>query len=116
MYRYTPPNYRAPKELIFRNQSELISPAAFSQQQPSCGIVLLATPRASKGLPEILQEQTSFSHQYNARDSANELIRGKRHGAFVCAEIKPASEQPKTEKGNSVKSRMTSPSLFLQNS
>ncbi|KAM6298324.1 LOW QUALITY PROTEIN: ciliary microtubule inner protein 6 [Aegotheles albertisi] len=90
--------------------------------------------RASRGLPEI-QEQTSFSHWYNARDSANEPIRGKRHGAFVCAEIKPASaivpkgteiflsargscslERPKTEKGNSVKSRMTSPSLFLQNS
>ncbi|XP_009317917.1 PREDICTED: LOW QUALITY PROTEIN: uncharacterized protein C2orf73 homolog [Pygoscelis adeliae] len=85
--------------------------------------VPFATPRASKGLPEILQEQTSFRHRHNARDSANEPIRGKRHGAFVCAEIKPASsivpkgteiflsargscslEQPKTEKGNLVKS------------
>ncbi|KAM9655676.1 ciliary microtubule inner protein 6 [Morphnus guianensis] len=83
MYRYTPPNYRAPKELIFRNESELISLAEFSQQQPSCGIVLLATPRASKGLPEIFQEQTSFSHQYNARDSANEPIRGKKNMQFT---------------------------------
>ncbi|KAM9257672.1 LOW QUALITY PROTEIN: ciliary microtubule inner protein 6 [Cariama cristata] len=96
--------------------------------------VPLAPPRAPAGLPVILQEQTSFSHWYNARHSANEPIRGK-HEAFVCAEIKPASaivpkgtemflsaegscslEQPKTEKGNSVKSRMTSPNLFLQNS
>lgn len=38
IYRYTPLNYRAPKELIFRNQSELIMLAEFSQQQPSCGI------------------------------------------------------------------------------
>ncbi|KAM6139345.1 LOW QUALITY PROTEIN: ciliary microtubule inner protein 6 [Phoenicopterus ruber ruber] len=114
---------------------ELVLPAEFSQQQLSCGIVPLATPGASKGLPEILQEQTSFSCRYNARDSADEPIQGKRHGAFVCAEIKPASaivpkgteiflsakgscslERPKPEKGNSVKSRMTSPNLFLQNS
>ncbi|KAM6084896.1 LOW QUALITY PROTEIN: ciliary microtubule inner protein 6 [Theristicus caerulescens] len=113
---------------------ELVLPAEFSQQQPPSGIVPLATPRALKGLAEILQEQTSFSHRYNARDSANEPIRGTRHGAFVCAEIKPASaivprgteiflsargscslERPKPEKGNSVKG-MTSPSLFLQNS
>ncbi|XP_010159835.1 PREDICTED: uncharacterized protein C2orf73 homolog [Eurypyga helias] len=65
--------------------------------------------------PEILQEQNSSGHRYDARDSADEPVRGKGHGAFVCAEIKPA-KRPKPEKGNSVKSRMTSPRLFLQNS
>ncbi|KAM6207316.1 LOW QUALITY PROTEIN: ciliary microtubule inner protein 6 [Sarcoramphus papa] len=162
MYHYTPPNYRAPKELIYENYScsfrgqyccvngwkiawktadkGVVATGTESLMVqflncPAEGTVLLANPRASKGLSEILQKQTSFSHQYNARDSANEPIQRKRHGAFVCAEIKPASaivprgteiflsargscslEQPKTEKGNSVKSRMTSPSLFLQNS
>nr|XP_009667385.1 PREDICTED: uncharacterized protein C2orf73 homolog [Struthio camelus australis] len=51
----------------------------------------LATPRTPKSLPKILQEQTSFSHQCNDRESPNGPIRGKRHGAFVCTEIKPAS-------------------------
>ncbi|CAM9891043.1 unnamed protein product [Bubo scandiacus] len=115
MNHYTPLNYRAPKELIFRTLAELVLPDELSQQGPSCGIVPLATPRSLRGLPEIFQEQTSFSHQSSAGDSASKPIRGKRHGAFVCAEIKPA-KWPKTEKGNSVKSRMTSPSLFLQNS
>ncbi|KAM4785542.1 LOW QUALITY PROTEIN: ciliary microtubule inner protein 6 [Cyanocitta cristata] len=88
-------------------------------------------PRASEGLLELFQEQTSFSHWCNARESGNEPI---QHGTFVCAQIKPVSatapkgteifpsaggscspERPKTEKGNLVKS-MTSPTFFLQNS
>ncbi|KAM9271632.1 LOW QUALITY PROTEIN: ciliary microtubule inner protein 6 [Morus bassanus] len=135
MYHYTPPIQSTQRTDLQKPVSELVLPAEVSQQEPSRGTVPLATPRASEGLPEILQEPTSFSCQYNTRDSANEPIRGKRHGAFVCAEIKPASaivpkgteiflsargscslERSKTEKGNSVKSRMTSPSLFLQNS
>ncbi|XP_009884368.1 PREDICTED: uncharacterized protein C2orf73 homolog [Charadrius vociferus] len=35
---------------------------------------------------------------------------------FLSARGSCSRERPKTEKGNSVKSRMTSPSLFLQNS
>ncbi|XP_019363626.1 PREDICTED: uncharacterized protein C2orf73 homolog isoform X1 [Gavialis gangeticus] len=103
---------------------------------PSCGIVPLANPKPPESLPKILQEQISFNHQYNSRVTPNEPIRGKRHGAFVWTEIKPESGpivpkgtevfqsargsrslgQPKTEKGNSVESRMTSPSYCLQNS
>ncbi|KAM6272135.1 LOW QUALITY PROTEIN: ciliary microtubule inner protein 6 [Spheniscus humboldti] len=121
MYHYTPPIQSTQRTDLQKPRGRVMRRVPF------------AAPRASKGLPEILQEQTSFLHRHNARDSANEPI-GKRHGAFVCAEIKPASaivpkgteiflsargscslEQPKTEKGNLVKS-MTSPSLFLQNS
>nr|XP_006122177.2 uncharacterized protein C2orf73 homolog isoform X1 [Pelodiscus sinensis] len=115
----------------------LSSPIKYSSKlQPSCGIVPLATPRTSTSLPKILQERTSFIHEYDARKSPNEPIRGKRHGAFVWTEIKPVSgpivpkgteiflssrgscslEQPKTEKGNSMESQMTSPGLCLQNS
>ncbi|KAM4904232.1 LOW QUALITY PROTEIN: ciliary microtubule inner protein 6 [Sylvia borin] len=81
--------------------------------------------KASKGLLELLQEQTSFSHWYNARESGNEPIRGKIKPMSAIApkgtEILPSArgscspERPKTEKGNSMKS-MTSPTFFLQNS
>ncbi|XP_032627631.1 ciliary microtubule inner protein 6 [Chelonoidis abingdonii] len=139
VYHYTPPYDRQSTQ---RNDFQkptctLSSPTKYSSKlQPSCGIVPLAVPRTSTSLPKILQERTSFIHQYNARKSPNEPIRGKRHGAFVWTEIKPVSgpivpqgtevflsargsgslEQPKTEKGNSVESQMTSPSLCLQNS
>uniref|UniRef100_A0A8C4JH14 Chromosome 2 open reading frame 73 n=1 Tax=Dromaius novaehollandiae TaxID=8790 RepID=A0A8C4JH14_DRONO len=116
VYHYTPPyDKQSTQRTDFQKPAcELSLPTIFSsQQRPSCGIAPLAAPRTSKGLPKILQEQTSVSHQYNARESPSEPIQGKRHGAFVCTEIKPASgscspEQPKTEKENSVKSRMTS--------
>ncbi|KAM7172212.1 ciliary microtubule inner protein 6 [Macrochelys suwanniensis] len=137
VYHYSPPYDRQSTQ---RNDFQkptctLSSPTKYSSKlQPSCGIVPLAIPSTS--LPKILQERTSFIHQYNARKSPNEPIRGKRHGAFVWTEIKPVSgpivpqgtevflsargscslEQPKTEKGNSVESQMTSPSLCLQNS
>lgn len=39
--------------------------------------VPLAAPRASEGLLELFQEQTSFSHWCNARESGNEPTRGK---------------------------------------
>uniref|UniRef100_A0A8C8RDW2 Chromosome 2 open reading frame 73 n=1 Tax=Pelusios castaneus TaxID=367368 RepID=A0A8C8RDW2_9SAUR len=139
VYHYSPPYDRQSTQ---RNDFQkpactLLSSTKYSRKvQPSCGIVPLATPRTSTGFPKILQERISFIHQYNARKSPNEPIRGKRHGTFVWTEIKPVSgsivpkgtevflsargsctlEQPKTEKGNSVESQMTSPSLCLQNS
>ncbi|XP_074844607.1 ciliary microtubule inner protein 6 [Carettochelys insculpta] len=139
VYRYSPPYDRqSTQRNDFRKPTcALSSPTKYSSKlQPSCGIVPLATPRTSTCLPKILQERTSFIHQYNARKSPNEPIRGKRHGAFVWTEIKPVSgpmvpkgtevflsargscslEQPKTEKGNSVESQMTSPSFCLKNS
>ncbi|KAM9154837.1 ciliary microtubule inner protein 6 [Pangshura tecta] len=139
VYHYSPPyDRRSTQRNDFQKPTcTLSSPTKYSSTlQPSCGIVPLAIPRTSTSLPKILQERISFIHQYNARKSPNEPIRGKRHGAFVWTEIKPVSgpivpqgtevflsargsgslEQPKTGKGNSVESQMTSPSLCLQNS
>uniref|UniRef100_A0A8B9PTX4 Chromosome 2 open reading frame 73 n=1 Tax=Apteryx owenii TaxID=8824 RepID=A0A8B9PTX4_APTOW len=133
VYHYTPPyDKQSTQRTDFQKPAcELSLPTIFSsQQRPSCGIAPLATPRTSKGLPKILQEQTSFSLQCNARESPSEPIRGKVRQyktsewsivpegteIFLSARGSCSLEQPKTEKGNSVKSRMTSPSLFLQNS
>ncbi|XP_063085448.1 uncharacterized protein C2orf73 homolog [Cavia porcellus] len=116
----------------------LVLPVKHSRlQKPSCGIVPLACPDASAELQNNFIEYISFIHQYDARNSPNEPIRGKRHGAFVQREIKPGSrpavpmgtevllnasgscsseQSKKTEKGNSAGSRMISPGLCQQNS
>ncbi|XP_010614136.2 LOW QUALITY PROTEIN: uncharacterized protein C2orf73 homolog [Fukomys damarensis] len=116
----------------------LVLPVKHSRlQKPSCGIVPLACLDASAELQNNFMEYISFIHQYNARNSPNEPIRGKRHGAFVQKEIKPGSrpvvptgtevllnapgscsseQSKKTEKGNSAGSRMSSPGLCQQNS
>lgn len=116
----------------------LVLPVKHSKlQKPSCGIVPLASPDASAELQKNFIEHISFLHQYDARKSPNEPIRGKRHGAFVQTEIKPGSrpiiptgtevlrnalgscsseQSKKTEKGNSAESKMISPGLCRQNS
>ncbi|XP_006174505.1 uncharacterized protein C2orf73 homolog [Camelus ferus] len=116
----------------------LVSPIKYSKlQKPSCGIVPLASPDASAELQKSFIERISFIHQYDARKSPNEPIRGKRHGVFVQTEIKPGSrptvpkgtqvllnalgscsseQSKKTEKGNSAESKMISPGLSRQNS
>ncbi|KAM6180338.1 ciliary microtubule inner protein 6 [Erethizon dorsatum] len=116
----------------------LVLPVKHSRlQKPSCGIVPLACLDASAELQNNFIEYISFIHQYDARNSPNEPIRGKRHGAFVQREIKPGSrpivptgtevllnapgscsseQSKKTEKGNSAGSRMISPALCQQNS
>lgn len=106
-------------------------------QKASCGIVPIASPDVSAELQKNFIEHISFLHQYDARKIPNEPIRGKRHGAFVQAEIKPGSrptvpkgtevlrnapgscsseQSKKTEKGNSAESKMISPGLCRQNS
>ncbi|XP_043911072.1 uncharacterized protein C2orf73 homolog [Protopterus annectens] len=105
-------------------------------RSPASGIVPLADSRTPHSAPKILLEKVSYHHQYNSRASPNEPIRGKRHGAFVWSEINPKSgtmapkgaeaflstagsyslKQPTAERGNSVKGKMTSPKLLLQNS
>uniref|UniRef100_A0A8C5KSC4 RIKEN cDNA 4930505A04 gene n=1 Tax=Jaculus jaculus TaxID=51337 RepID=A0A8C5KSC4_JACJA len=92
-------------------------------QKPSCGIVPVVCLDASRKCKNSFIEYISFTHQYDARKSPNEPIKGKRHGTFVQREIKPGSEQvvPKgaeallnsprscsSEQGNSAGSRMTS--------
>uniref|UniRef100_A0ACB8G9J5 Uncharacterized protein n=2 Tax=Sphaerodactylus townsendi TaxID=933632 RepID=A0ACB8G9J5_9SAUR len=87
-------------------------------------------------LPRIFQEEVSFKHQYLARATPCIPYQGKKQGAFVWREIKPArgtlvperaeaptstqgselSEQPQTEKGNSVVNCITSSSLSLPDS
>ncbi|XP_046925803.1 uncharacterized protein C2orf73 homolog [Lynx rufus] len=116
----------------------LVLPVKHSKlQKPSCGIVPLASPEASAELQKNFIEHISYLHQYDARKSPNELIPGKRHGAFVQTEIKPGSrpivptgtevlrnaagscsseQSKKTEKGNSAESKMISPGLCRQNS
>ncbi|XP_032733670.1 uncharacterized protein C2orf73 homolog isoform X1 [Lontra canadensis] len=116
----------------------LVLPVKHSKlQKPSCGIVPLASPDASAELQKNFIEHISFLHQYDARKTPNEPIRGKRHGAFVQTEIKPGSrpiiptgtevlrnplgscsseQSKKTEKGNSAESKMISPGLCRQNS
>ncbi|XP_004436700.1 PREDICTED: uncharacterized protein C2orf73 homolog [Ceratotherium simum simum] len=116
----------------------LVLPVKHSKlQKPSCGIVPLASPDASAELQKNFIERISFIHQYDARKTPNEPIRGKRHGVFVQTEIKPGSrpivpkgtevflnapgscwseQSEKTEKGNSAESKMISPSLCRQNS
>ncbi|XP_054431366.1 uncharacterized protein C2orf73 homolog [Pteronotus mesoamericanus] len=116
----------------------LVLPVKHSKlQKPSCGIVPLACPDASAEVQKNFIERISFIHQYDARKTPNEPIRGKRHGAFIQAEVKLgsgprvpkgtevllnapgscASEQSeKTEKGNSTESKMISPGLCRQNS
>ncbi|XP_024408755.1 uncharacterized protein C2orf73 homolog [Desmodus rotundus] len=113
----------------------LVLPVKHSKlQKPSCGIVPLACPDASAELQKNFIECISFIHQYDARKTPNEPIRGKRHGVFIQREIKPGSrprvpkgtevllntpgsrspEQSKTtEKGNSAESKMISPGLCL---
>ncbi|XP_007465747.1 PREDICTED: LOW QUALITY PROTEIN: uncharacterized protein C2orf73 homolog [Lipotes vexillifer] len=115
-----------------------VSPVKYSKlQKPSYGIVPLASPDASAELQKNFIERISFSHQYDARKTPNEPIRGKRHGVFVQTEIKPGSrptvpkrtevllnapgscsseQSKKTEKGNSAESKMISPGLCRQNS
>nr|XP_056709375.1 uncharacterized protein C2orf73 homolog [Euleptes europaea] len=103
---------------------------------PSRGIVPLAFPETLTSLPNIFQEKISFKHHYNARATPCIPYQGKRQGAFVWQEIKPARgtpvpegaealtntqgsvllEQPQTEKGNSVENCMTSPCLSLPDS
>nr|XP_012633263.1 uncharacterized protein C2orf73 homolog [Microcebus murinus] len=116
----------------------LVLPVKHSKmQKPSCGIVPLASPDASAELQSSFVEYISFTHQYDARKTPNEPIRGKRHGVFVQREIKPGSgptvpkgtevlltapgscsseQSKKTEKGNSAESKMISPGLCRQNS
>ncbi|KAM3932529.1 LOW QUALITY PROTEIN: ciliary microtubule inner protein 6 [Leptodactylus fuscus] len=104
-------------------------------KSPLHGIVPLASPRGRNRLPKLLQEEISFLHQYDSRLTPNEPIRGKRHGAFVWKEIKTESGSAvphgtklflnatgshalniQTERGNSVESSMTSPSICLHGS
>uniref|UniRef100_A0A2K6Q2F0 Ciliary microtubule inner protein 6 n=1 Tax=Rhinopithecus roxellana TaxID=61622 RepID=A0A2K6Q2F0_RHIRO len=116
----------------------LVLPVKHSKmQKPSCGIVPLVSPGASTELQNNFIECISFIHQYDARKTPNEPLRGKRHGAFVHREIKPGSrptvpkgtevvlnapgsrsseQSKKTEKGSSAESRMISPGLCQQNS
>ncbi|XP_062934529.1 uncharacterized protein C2orf73 homolog [Cynocephalus volans] len=116
----------------------LILPVKHSRmQKPSCGIVPLASPDVSVHPQNNFIECISFMHQYDARKTPNEPIRGKRHGAFVQREIKPGSrpivpkgteglpnapgscsseQSKKTEKGNSAESKMISPGVCQQNS
>ncbi|XP_072624460.1 ciliary microtubule inner protein 6 [Canis lupus baileyi] len=116
----------------------LVLPVKHSKlQKASCGIVPIASPDVSAELQKNFIEHISFLHQYDARKIPNEPIRGKRHGAFVQAEIKPGSrpivpkgtevlrnalgscsseQSKKTEKGNSAESKMISPGLCRQNS
>ncbi|XP_057599240.1 uncharacterized protein C2orf73 homolog [Hippopotamus amphibius kiboko] len=116
----------------------LVSPVKYSKlQKPSYGIVPLASPDASAELQKNFIERISFIHQYDARKTPNEPIRGKRHGVFVQREIKPGSrptiskrtevllnapgscsseQSKKTEKGNSAESKMISPGLCQRNS
>uniref|UniRef100_A0A8C2PKZ7 Uncharacterized protein n=1 Tax=Capra hircus TaxID=9925 RepID=A0A8C2PKZ7_CAPHI len=116
----------------------LVSPVKYSKlQKPSYGIVPLVSPDASAELQRNFRERISFIHQYDARKTPNEPIRGKRHGVFVQTEIKPGSrptvpertevllnasgsrsseQSKKTEKGNSAESTMISPGLCRQNS
>ncbi|XP_069349979.1 uncharacterized protein C2orf73 homolog [Eulemur rufifrons] len=116
----------------------LVLPVKHSKmQKPSCGIVPLAFPDASAELQNSFVECISFIHQYDARKTPNEPIRGKRHGAFVQREIKPGSrpivpkgtevllnapgscsseQSKKTQRGNSAESKMISPGLCRQNS
>ncbi|XP_006159092.2 uncharacterized protein C2orf73 homolog [Tupaia chinensis] len=111
----------------------LVSPVKHSRmQKPSCGIVPLVSPDAAAELQNNFIERISFTHQYDARKTPNEPVRGKRHGTFVQRERKPGSrpivpkgtevllnapgscsseQSKKTEKGNSVESRMISPGL-----
>ncbi|EMP23882.1 Putative protein C2orf73 like protein [Chelonia mydas] len=101
VYHYSPPYDRQSTQ---RNDFQkptctLSSPTKYSSKlQPSCGIVPLAIPRTSTSLPAILQERTSFIHQYNARKSPNEPIRGKtpyhgKHGA--CSDHRDSYEHCK---------------------
>ncbi|XP_012862007.2 uncharacterized protein C2orf73 homolog [Echinops telfairi] len=70
----------------------LVLPVKHSRlQKPSSGIVPLASPDVSAELQSKFIERISFIHQYDARKSPNEPLRGKRHGAFVQTEIKPGS-------------------------
>uniref|UniRef100_A0A8D0YJM9 Uncharacterized protein n=1 Tax=Sus scrofa TaxID=9823 RepID=A0A8D0YJM9_PIG len=116
----------------------LVSPVKHSKlQKPSYGIVPLASLDTSAECQKNFIERISFIHQYDARKTPNEPIRGKRHGVFVQTEIKPGSRpivpkrtevllnapglyssewSQKTEKGNSAESKMISPGLCRQNS
>ncbi|XP_066553315.1 uncharacterized protein C2orf73 homolog isoform X2 [Amia ocellicauda] len=57
-------------------------------KSPSSGIVPTVSHVAT---PKVLQERMSFIHQYDSRKFENQQYQGKRHGAFVWTEIKPAS-------------------------
>ncbi|KAM5317979.1 ciliary microtubule inner protein 6 isoform 3-T3 [Glossophaga mutica] len=62
----------------------LVLPVKHSKlQKPSCGIVPLACPDTSAELQKNFTECISFIHQYDARKTPNEPIRGKRHGVFI---------------------------------
>ncbi|XP_030050446.1 ciliary microtubule inner protein 6 [Microcaecilia unicolor] len=138
---YFPPyDMQSTQRRDFQESACIMSPISRHSMNPNKfpvhGIVPLAVPKTKSTVPKIIQEQMSFQHQLDCRKSPAEPIRGKRHGAFVWTEIKPVSEpivpkgikafqsatgshppeQPKTGKGNSVKSKMTSPNLCFQNS
>uniref|UniRef100_A0A8C6GFC0 RIKEN cDNA 4930505A04 gene n=1 Tax=Mus spicilegus TaxID=10103 RepID=A0A8C6GFC0_MUSSI len=116
----------------------LVVPVKHSRmQKPSCGIVPLTSLDVSGEHENNFVEYISFIHQYDARRTPNEPIKGKKHGTFVQREIKlgampivpkapevllntlesGSSEQPpKTDKGNSSGDKVTSPGLCQQNS
>ncbi|NP_001093864.1 uncharacterized protein C2orf73 homolog [Mus musculus] len=116
----------------------LVLPVKHSRmQKPSCGIVPLTSLDVSGEHENNFVEYISFIHQYDARRTPNEPIKGKKHGTFVQREIKlgampivpkapevllntlesGSSEQPqKTDKGNSSGDKVTSPGLCQQNS
>ncbi|XP_040589155.1 uncharacterized protein C2orf73 homolog [Mesocricetus auratus] len=109
----------------------LVLPVKYSRlQKPTCGIVPLTCLSSSGEHEDNFVEYISFIHQYDARKTPNEPIRGKRHGTFVQRAIKPptvpiipkepevlpntlgshSSEQPqRTEDGNSSRDNMPSP-------
>ncbi|KAG8512307.1 putative protein C2orf73 [Galemys pyrenaicus] len=116
----------------------LVLPVKHSKlQKPSCGIVPLASPDASAERQKNFIERISYIHQYDARKTPSEPIKGKRQGIFIQTEIKPGSRPTvpkgpevllnapgshssehakKAEKGNSAESKMISPELCQQNS
>nr|XP_033791619.1 uncharacterized protein C2orf73 homolog isoform X2 [Geotrypetes seraphini] len=137
---FSPYDMQSTQRSDFQELACITSPASRHSMNPNKfpvhGIVPLVVPKTKSTVPKILQEQISFQHELDCRKSPSEPIRGKHHGSFVWTEIKPVSEpitpkgikallsatgshppeQPKTGKGNSVKSRMTSPSLCVQHS
>ncbi|KAJ6667028.1 hypothetical protein lerEdw1_019031 [Lerista edwardsae] len=115
-----------------RPSCRLSRPVKHSSTLAPCrGIVPLVCPRTPTSLPKIFQEEISFKYQYNARATPCVPYQGKKIGAIVLTEIKPPREeavpegtktlpfvegsrslgQPKSEKGHSVESCMTSPCL-----
>nr|XP_015217954.1 PREDICTED: uncharacterized protein C2orf73 homolog isoform X1 [Lepisosteus oculatus] len=131
--RHDPPYSRAStQQTAFQGLLQSCAPSTrygnSPNKSPSSGIVPTVSPIAHT---KVLQEQMSFIHQYDSRKLQNQPYQGKRHGAFVWTEIKPASKprapggadafltaersrcvpaQQKAQGG----SRMTSPELVSQ--